>query len=202
MGNQSDTYNYNDQANIYTIACWVEDDLIAKGYTVSPLSTNMPNTAVAPHTNLICVRKDTDGYYKQYDNYIFLVYDYHFMKLCENGYWTHKPGGTNPLRYLYTPTNGREWVGEWSVGSQTFRDEELTYDSEIYFIEYSTTHTYAWKYCGSDQHIRTCTICGDTTGLPMFCRYNSEDLCTLCDHYGGIDQADSIGDKTIICDHA
>ena len=100
-----------------------------------------------------------------------------------------------------TPTNGREWVGEWSVGSETFRDDEFTYESEIYFIEYTTPHAYAWKHCGSDQHIRTCTICGETIGLPMSCRYDSEDTCTLCDHYAGFDLADSIGDETLLCNH-
>lgn len=106
-GNDSGTYAYNDQANIFTIAGLVEADLIALGCTVNAVSTTMPSTVAYEHINLICVRKDTDGCYSQYEGYFVYVYDYHFMKLCENGNWLHKPGNTNPLQYLYTPTNDR-----------------------------------------------------------------------------------------------
>jgi hypothetical protein len=83
-GNDSATYEYNDKANIYTIAGLVEADLIARGCTVNVVSTTLPSAVVSDHTNLICVRKDTDGHYEQYQNYYFYIYDYHFMKLCEN----------------------------------------------------------------------------------------------------------------------
>lgn len=170
-GNESDTYEYNDQANINTIADLVEADLVAKDYTVTCVSPTMPSTSVTAHTNLICVRKDVDGYYYQYGNYFTWLYDYHFMKLCEDGNWYHKPGGTNPLQYLFIPSNEDTWVGEWCIGIQTYRDTELTYDSEIYFIEYTTPHTYDFIYSDPNQHYYGCTICGEVIESAESCNY-------------------------------
>ena len=186
-GNDQDMYDFNDTANIYTIANLVEDDLISKGYTVTAVSSSMPNTTVTEHSNLICVRKDTDGVYYQYGTYFLRIYDYHFMKLCENGSWYHKPGGTNPLRYLYVPTNNRIWVGEYGIEEDTYRDMELTYDSDIWFIEYTTPHKYEYEYCGSNQHILTCNICGETSGTAKNCVYLN-NICKHCGRYNGSTQ--------------
>ncbi len=204
-GNDMSAYYCNGYANMATLADWVKTDLEYYGYTVTEISATMPDTQVSDHTRLICIRKDLEEitYINELGN-LETNHDFHFMRLDKDGYWYHKPGYTNPLRYKYIPTNGVAWVVEGydGVNDEYFRYDNSAYESEIYFIEYTTPHTYAWKYCGSDQHIRTCTICGETIGLPMSCRYDSEDTCTLCGHFDGFDLADSIGDETIPWDHA
>ena len=208
LDNEADTYFYNHYANMNTITYWVRSDLEYFGYTVNSITDTQPNTEVGDHVHLICVRKDADGIYQgtNTDGVDVYFHDYHFMKLEEDGYWYHKPGETNPLRYLYQPTNERSWLSEgYGLGDDGnfwyFVNLECTYDSEICFIEYTTPHAFAWKYCGSNKHIRTCTICGETEGLTLICRYNSEGVCTMCGHFNGFDTADSIGDETILCDH-
>lgn len=168
------TYVYNyDGASVLNIARRVEDDLISLGYTVTVFSTTMPNTQVSSHTHLICARKGTD-----------VFTDYHFMKLGMDGYWYHKPGKTNPLKYLHTPSSDIPWVveGYYGITGLFTRDPEFQYDSEIYFIEYTTPHTYAYESCGNGQHILTCTICGETTGAASDCVYVN-CICTSCGHH-------------------
>lgn len=186
MGNSASTYIYIDNASISTIASWIEDDLESLGYTVGSVTTTNPNTNVNGHTKLICVRKDNNTVLAGYDqngNAVY-IYDYHLMKLNADGYWYHKPGDTNPLRYKYTPTNSRIWVSEGYKGAENtyFRYEDFTYDSAIYFIEYTTPHDYEHKYCGSGQHIKTCTICQATTGIASNCIYVN-GRCKVCKGY-------------------
>ena len=168
LGNNKDEYAYNCYANMSTITYWIESDLEYFGNTVNSITTTIPSIEVGGHTHLICVRKDADGvpWYYDEDGDLKYFHDYHFMKMGEDGYWYHKPGKTNPLKYLYTPSNEKSWVSEGYNGANGifFRYESVTYDSEIYFIEYTTPHTYAYESCGNGQHILTCTICGETTG--------------------------------------
>ncbi len=201
LGNNADQYYYNHYANMYTITSWVQSDLEYFGYTVNSITDTQPNTAVGGHVHLICVRKDADGIYQgtTTDGVDVYFHDYHFMKLEEDGYWYHKPGETNPLRYHYQPTNERSWLSEgYGLGNDGnfwyFVNQECTYDSEIYFIEYSTPHTYVYASCGSNQHISTCTICGETTGTAENCNYEyyfsgtvngtntHSRACTECDY--------------------
>lgn len=145
--------------SISGIAESVRTDLQALGYTVLTVSSAMPTVTVSDHTHLICVRKDVDGIYLISGGMLILLKDYHFMKLEQDGNWYHKPGRTNPLRYKYVPSNERIWVAESYDGSTYDRQEGWTYDSDIYFIAYTTPHTYAYEMCGNGQHTRTCTIC-------------------------------------------
>lgn len=167
-------YNYS-AANVVLIANRVEDDLVSLGYTVITNSNSMPDTIVSEHTHLICVRKGTGEFT-----------DYHFMKLSEDGYWYHKPGQTNPLRYKYTPSNDRPWVVEGydGVNGVYVRYEDYVYDSEIYYIEYTTPHEWEYVYCNSSQHIKTCTICGETNGSVSACIYIN-NTCKFCGNYNG-----------------
>ena len=158
----------------------VRSDLDIFGYTVTKFTTTRPNTSVTAHTKLICIRTDVDGVNTR--GYC----DYHFMKKGEDGNWYHKPGATNPLRYLYTPSNGTDWVCEGYDGTEEtyFRYTWMTYDSEIYYIEYTIPDDWAWKYCGNGQHIQTCSVCGDTKGSALACVYkNGSTTCSLCGNF-------------------
>lgn len=164
-------YNYSG-ASVLRIAQLTSADLVSLGYTVTYFDTTIPNTQVSSHTHLICTRKGTGTFT-----------DYHFMKLGHDGYWYHKPGRTNPLKYIHVPTIDNAWVVEGYDGitGKYSRYEEYQYDSEIYFIEYTTPHTHAYAPCGVDQHILTCTICGQTSGLALPCMFVN-NVCQKCGH--------------------
>ena len=199
MGNEAADYYYNCYANMYTIATWVKTDLESIGCTVNAITTTIPSVAVSGHTNLICVRKDADGIPWYYDNEGELHYfhDYHFMKLASDGNWYHKPGATNLLKYKYVPSNGRDWLSEGyngSTGKYGF-DEDVTYESEIYFIEYTTPHEWAYAYFSPGWHLMTCTICGMEdlgiceAGTPNYLGLESHQAaCSLC---GGLFPAEA-----------
>ena len=185
LGNEASRYKYNGYANMNTITFWIESDLEYFGYIVNSITTTRPDTQVGDHVHLICVRKDADGIYlgTTSDGVDEYFHDYHFMKLGEDGNWYHKPGQTNPLRYNYQPTNERSWLSEGYYKDDNgyfwyFFDPECTYDSEIYFIEYTTPHTYEYQMYGGTQHVRVCTICGET-GTPASCFYIN-NVCKFC----------------------
>lgn len=186
-GNEAGDYIYNMLANIQTIAGWIEDDLITLGYTVNSVGATKPSVTVNDHDKLICVRKDIDGILLGYDinGSPLYLYDYHVMKQGTDGGWYHKPGETNPLKYKYVPTNDRIWVAEAYDGTEDVytRDEEFTYDSTIYYIEYEV-HGYKYLYCGNTRHILTCTTCGLTTGSAVSCSM-SGNTCRVCGHTSG-----------------
>lgn len=195
-GNPTNAYPFSRVMNVATIADLVEDDLIELGYTVNSVSTSMPNTNVNAHTKLICVRRDDDGIPLSTNRTVDTErwHDYHFMKLGADGKWYHKPTMTNPLQYKYTPTTSREWVFESATGSPyTYkRDESFTYESEIYFIEYTTPHEWEYVFWGSGQHILRCTICAEETlgncrwAEPAYVGLNSHQYtCELCHGLGG-----------------
>ena len=166
----------------------VKEDLLELGYTVLSVSDIMPTVPVSAHTHLICIRKDLDGYLLEGTGASSRIIDYHFMRLDPDGYWYHKPGGTEPLRYLYLPTNDRPWINEGRGASgELFQYLQWTYDSEIYYILYHS-HAYAYEMCGDEQHILVCTICGQTSGTASDCVYVN-DYCTSCgrhDHNLGL----------------
>lgn len=187
-GNPKENFRYNWLANAYTVAGWVVDDLVALGYTVTNFSDTLPATDVADHTHLICVRTDLDG------ELLYGYRDFHFMKFGKDGYWYHKPGRTNPLRYKYTPSNDRIWVAEsYNGATNTYsRTEEFTYDSEIWFIEYTTPHVWEYVFWESGQHIERCTICGEERladcqwGSAAYVGLNCHQFtCELCGGLGG-----------------
>ena len=162
-GNNKDDYSYNyAAANIQTIAEQVIEDLNKLGYQNIVSSTSMLNTTVSLHTHLICMRKDTDT-----------TYDYHFMQLGLDGYWYHKPGQTNPLRYKYSPSNDRVWTAEGYDGetNRYYRYDNVTYDSEIYYIEFTTPHLWIFDSAAPSTHTRTCTICNHTETLNCNYKY-------------------------------
>lgn len=73
---------------------------------------------------------------------------------------------------------------EYYDGDETKRVEEITYDSEIYFIEYTTPHVWEVEYYGmtsggTHQHISRCTVCGDANGDPIISCYEPSAHRTL-----------------------
>ena len=187
-GNKSE-YDFDFYQDILTIANLIRMDLEYYGYTVVGPSLTKPNVVIDDHTHLICVRKNTDGIQlpSGSSDYQGICPDYHIMKLGTNGKWYHKPGQTNPLQYKYTPSNSIDWICETYGGSWYCRYEDWTYESEIYYIKYTTPHDYEYVYCGSEQHIRTCTICGGTSGSASSCIYIN-NYCKSCGHYNGYTQ--------------
>lgn len=172
-GNDWDTYYYNPYANIYTLAEWVRDDLLSLGYTVSMPTTTCPYTAITDHTHLICIRKDEDGG------------DFHLMALYDNDHWYHKPGATNKLRYNPVPSNDTVWVCEGFDGTVFFRNTDITYESTIYYIQYTTPHHWYYAPYGISTHIQTCYTCGETTGTATSCVYLNY-YCKVCGRFNNI----------------
>lgn len=179
MGNEKEDYIYNETANVYTIANWICDDLESKGYTVDAMTSTMPSTTVNSHKRLICVRKDQD------------TKDFHLMKLESDGYWYHKPGESNPLRYTSILSSSYVWIQEayFKINGVNLylTDTDMTYESLIYFISYSLPHDYEYSYYGmidgAHYHIRTCTGCDATTGSAIACFYKgSSSNCMVCGH--------------------
>lgn len=195
-GNSYADYYFNRVANAETIADLVVLDLQELGYTVTIRSTTRPNTTVNSHTKLICLRKDNDGVPTGDDSNGEMTYwyDYHMMKLGADGYWYHKPSQTNPLRYNYTPSNDRIWVKEGYQGydQEYYCHPGITYESEIWFIEYTTPHVWEYVFWESGQHIERCTICREERLAD--CQWGSVDYvglnchqftCELCGGLGG-----------------
>lgn len=214
-GNSGENYLFNTYANIETIAEWVQQDLEDLGYVVDSVSETRPNITVNDHTHLICVRKDADGVFLGYNENGEPVYfhDYHFMKLGSDGSWYHKPGGTQPLEYLYEPSVHMQWLSEYYDGStQTYGLNPTTYDSYIYYITYTTPHVYEYVH-HSNTHTYTCTICGDTPLGTESCNYVYAFIGTVngvnkhtryCQDCGHIQLAEALcmyknGDTCICC---
>lgn len=174
-GHDYDDYVYNATAKLAFIATWVKNDLESLGYSVEFPTTTRPDMTVTAHTHLICLRRAEN-----------LSHDFHFMKLGQDGDWYHKPGQTNPLKYKYVPSNSRVWICEGydGVDDVYFYDSSYLYDSTIFYIEYTTPHEWEYVYCGSGQHINTCTICEETTGAAISCTYLN-DVCRICGVYNG-----------------
>lgn len=166
---------YTQIPSTSTLAQYAKEDLEELGYTGVYVSSNMHTTS--HHTRVICIRKGT--FYDE-DN-LCMVTDYHVMKCESNGLWYHKPGHTNPLQYKYAP-NREYWYYESFDGTTYRRDESIRYSGEIWYVVYTTPHTYQYIYRTGDTHIRTCTICGETTGEVQSCVYVN-NTCRFCGHY-------------------
>jgi hypothetical protein len=160
----------------------VRCDLLIQGYVINTISTMKPNVVVSEHDKLICIRKD------------IVNEDYHLMRLDSDGYWYHKPGVSNPLKYTGVMLSSINWVlegyGKLAEGKpiRYRRDLERTYSNAIFYISYSSPHTYTtYRYYGMEngihKHVSVCSVCGGTSG-PQLCMYkNGSDKCSLCNHH-------------------
>ena len=105
---------------IASMADLVVSDLDVLGYWGYKTSTKP--TSLSSYQRLIAIRKGS--------------VDYHFMKGTTSAdYWTHKPGGTNPLTWNYTSPGYKTWTNEYSYYNTSYQGN-ITYDSSIYYIIY------------------------------------------------------------------
>lgn len=160
----------------YTLATYAKADLEALGYHGVYISSALHTTSNVE--KVICFR--TGGWYD--DDNLCMTNDYHVMCCDYDGYWYHKPGGTNPLKYKYTP-NYKNWIYEAFDGTTYERNESVRYTSTIWYVIYEP-HIYKYTYCGNSRHILTCTTCGVTTGSAVSCSM-SGNTCRVCGHTSG-----------------
>ncbi|MEK3712778.1 hypothetical protein [Paenibacillus sp. FSL R7-0333] len=105
---------------IASMADLVVDDLNTLGYW--GYKTTTKPSPLANYQKVVAIRKGS--------------VDYHFMKGDLSGSdWTHKPGGTNPLRWNYSSPGYTTWTNEYSVNNIS-NPGNITYDSSIYYIIY------------------------------------------------------------------
>ena len=87
-------------------------------------TTKKPKSLPDKWFRVICIRKDNDNV------------DYHFMKCGANlNSWTHKPGGTQPLRWKYSSPGAKVWSNE-HVYKGIAEPGNITYESDIYYTIY------------------------------------------------------------------
>lgn len=157
------TFAYAD--TIAKIASDVKADLMSTGTNglnnkCVKMTTVCP-TSVPTGYSCICVRKGTNSYRS----------DYHFMKY-DNGSWYHKPGGTQPLRYLRELSSTQAWTNE-CVNASGYHESTISYTGTIYYFTYAAEHTYSESWTGKDYHANdenshyyefkyTCSNCGDS----------------------------------------
>ena len=166
--------SYSGIPEVSELAHYAKEDLWALGYT-DAFASSRPYTS-SGHMQVLRFRR---GSFYDEDNWCMTT-DYHVMKNGSDGYWYHKPGRTNPLKYKYIDSSA-DWVYEAYDGKYYKRNESVKYTDEIWYVIYTTPCKYTWKYCGNNQHILTCTTCGKTTGQATNCTYVN-DICTSCAH--------------------
>lgn len=164
--------SYTGIPEVATLAHYAKEDLWALGYT-GAYASSVAYTS-SGHRQVLRFRRGT--FYDE-DN-LCMASDYHVMRSGTDGYWYHKPGRTNPLKYKY-PTSTAAWVYEAYDGENYVRDEAITYSGETWYVVYTTPCEYEYEPCSSSQHILTCTICGDTEGSAMSCIYLN-GFCKAC----------------------
>lgn len=106
--------------SIASMADLVVDDLEALGYWGYKTATKP--SSLANYQRVVAIRKGS--------------IDYHFMKGTTTASdWTHKPGGTNPLRWNYSSPGYKIWTNEYSYNNVSYQGD-TTYNSSIYYIIY------------------------------------------------------------------
>ena len=110
--------------DISAMADVVLADLAEEGYW-GMKTTVKPDSLPDEYFRIIAIRKDTDNR------------DYHFMRPYNAtlNSWTHKPGGTQPLKWNYTSPEAEIWDNE-CVKNGVVYEPTITYESEIYYILY------------------------------------------------------------------
>ncbi len=150
--------DFNLQDSIYNLACDVKADLKSASFSNRCVSmTTARPASLSSGQSCICIRRGPD--------------DFHLMKLNSSS-WYHKPGGTNPLKYKYTPSVSRNWTDEAVLRGETIAPTTY-YDSTIYYFVYSKNHgstTYTWTgnhYHSGSRHYYEygykCKNCGEFT---------------------------------------
>lgn len=91
------------------------------GYTTTTKPTSLPDE----YFRIIAMRKDTSNE------------DYHFMRPYNGSLtsWSHKPGGTQPLKWNYTSPGYTTWSNEHVFEGVAY-EPTVTYESTVYYILY------------------------------------------------------------------
>lgn len=112
------TMSITDMANV------VLDDLATEGYWGFTMTTK-PTSLPDEYFRIIAMRKDTSNV------------DYHFMRPYNGSLnvWSHKPGGTQPLRWNYTSPGATTWNNERVKNGVAFAPT-VTYESTVCYILY------------------------------------------------------------------
>ena len=99
-------------------------DLATEGYWGYTL-TAKPNSLPDQYFKVIAMRKANNGA------------DYHFMRpfSVSVNEWSHKPGGTLPLKWKYSSPGQKVWTNESSIKGVSYAPT-VTYNSSIYYIVY------------------------------------------------------------------
>ncbi|CAM3324961.1 MULTISPECIES: hypothetical protein [Paenibacillus] len=112
--------SFNMNLSIASMADLVVDDLEVLGYWGYKTATKP--SSLANYERVVAIRKGS--------------VDYHFMKGTTTASdWTHKPGGTNPLRWNYSSPGYKTWTNEYSYNNVSYQGD-TTYNSSIYYIIY------------------------------------------------------------------
>ena len=169
------TWEDSDLNNsIYTLASYVQSDLMSATFSNQcvTMTTTAPSSLL-PGQSCICIRKGPD--------------DFHFMKFS-SGAWYHKPGRTNPLKYMHTPSASKVWKGEFSYKGVAYEGSTV-YDSAIYFLIYSqnhgsTTSTYSGRnYHAGSRHFfeyeHRCDSCGVVVSTSLTNKACSGPPCSI-----------------------
>lgn len=159
---------------IYQIALKVKADLQELGYGCLKMRASYPDSIPSTHF-CICVRKGENS----------STTDFHFMRY-DGSYWSHKPGNTNPLRYIYLPSASVNWPLEYSFRN-VIGSEDFEYTGTIYYFIYSSQHAdTVYGLTGNNYHSGNrhyyeygylCSNCyeviGETTWESMPCTGNT-----------------------------
>jgi len=143
---------YDYSLSLSNMALLVKNDLFAEFGSCVRLMTTVQPISILSGESMICFRTGPE--------------DYHFMRYFQGnpGAWYHKPGTTAILKYNYTPSNSLAWFNEYAdQNGQAFLPEIpdfRIYDSDIYYIVYSDTHS--WQNNNNSGSVHTCSTCGKT----------------------------------------
>jgi len=164
-----------DDFSISQLANIVKMDLTSNtmGYYCTRITQYLPiESDLSSSQTLICLRKGE--------------LDYHFMRLNDDG-WIHKPGNTNLLKYNTIPSNSSIWTNEYIDNYAIAHEGSTTYDSNIYYIIYATSHSYTgWTAYSSTQHRRYCECGSYETEGHNFEYIGRRLVCSSCNYlYGG-----------------
>lgn len=116
--------NFSLTMSISDMADVVLADLAAEGYW-GYTTTTKPTSLPDEYFRIIAMRKDTGNE------------DYHFMRPYNGtlNSWSHKPGGTQPLKWNYTSPGYTTWSNE-CVYKGVAHAPTVTYESTVYYILY------------------------------------------------------------------
>ena len=174
-GNYPTYPGYYDEENTFdiegTIESWADAthrDLHYQGYQCVIETTSYVEAMELKNTHsIICLRRGTSPY--------GFPPDYHYMKYIGSN-WCHKPGGSQPLRFLPTYPSEIDWINE-GIQDGVYQFVTHIYTGTIYYFAFTSSHNYVYdgrtgnEYHAGSKHFfenqYTCA-CGETTYIWTF----------------------------------